>query len=404
MTKNVLTELERELQTERSTRERAEMQLQDCQQRLRLLEMVCDDLIWDWNIQTGEVDRNNAAVAMFGDNSPIEDCTAEWWQNNLHPDDRGKVIDIFDHAIASSQSTVSAEYRFRRADGTYAHIYDRGSIIRNSDGVAIRAIGTMVDLTALLRTKEMLAHSEAALIHAARYSAMGTMASMIAHELNQPLAAVSNYVHASRRIAAKNGAQHLADYDEILGAAEENALRAGDIIHRLRKLVRSGHVEHRAELIESIIDDACAIALIDADSLGVGYAIDIANGLPTVSVDAIQIQQVLINLLRNAVEAFDQSYDRKIWISALLKGHFIEVCVRDNGPGIAPDAAANLFAAQTSMKASGMGIGLSICRTIVEAHGGLIWFANSVSGAEFRFTLPISDSPAGRALDTTGRN
>jgi signal transduction histidine kinase len=383
-------ELEQALVLERAARDSVTTQLHDCEQRLRLLSMTSDDATWDWDLATGDVNRNYAAAALFGDNSPIDNPSVKWWQDHIYADDRGRVIDTFADAIASRQTTVSAEYRFCRADHSFAYIYDRGSIMRDADHKATRLIGTMIDLTALVIVKDSLARTEAALIHAARHSAMGTMASMIAHELNQPLAAIANYVRAGRRIAATTGEPAPENFDGALQAAEDNALRAGGIVRRLRELVRRGHVERQPVTLRSLIDDACAIALIDAEIAQVRYDVDIAHGIPVVLVDPIQIQQVLINLIRNSVEALEHRNDRHIKINVREKGEFVEVSVTDNGPGIEAEIAKDLFGVRASLKASGMGIGLSICRTIVEAHGGLIWLAESDVGAEFRFTLPVN--------------
>lgn len=389
MTGLLRSQLASELQAERSARINMSRELAECKERFRLLTIVSDIATWDWDLVTGQVHRNQVVVGWFGDNRPIDNPTIEWWQRHIHPDDKKRVIDGFAEAIAGKQKNFAVEYRFRKADLTYAHLSDRSFIIRDENQIAVRAAGTIMDLTAAVVAKDKLAQAEAALVYSARYSAMGTMASMIAHELNQPLASITNYVRAGRRIAAISEDPALEKVESSLRAAEENALRAGGIVRRLRELVRRGQVDSRPTAIKTLIDEACTIALIDSEISHVCYDVHIADGTPTVLVDAIQIQQVLINLIRNSVEAFEQLNDRYITISAYEAGHFVELSVADNGPGIQYEIAQDLFGLRASHKASGMGIGLSICQTIVEAHGGKIWLAESDAGTDFRFTLPV---------------
>lgn len=365
--------------------------ISEFEERLRLNGVVGDDTVSDWDIASGEVNRNHASASLVGDNSPFEDKTIGWWQARIHPEDSERVIAIFAAAIAGKDTTVSVEYRFRKADDNYAYILNRVSFMRDVDGLATRAIGSMTDLTALIFAQDALARAEATMIHAVRHSALGTMASMIAHELNQLLAAITNYIRAGRRIASTNSGIALpTNFDNILRAAEENALRAGGIVHSLRRLTQRGRAARSTESISSLIDAACAIALIDAEISGVHISVEILSLTPPVLVDPIQIQQVLINLVRNSVEAFDRGKDCLIRIGARPSDGSVEVSVSDNGPGIDPEVARDLFKARESPKLMGMGIGLSVCRTIVEAHGGKIWFVESENGAEFLFTLPIS--------------
>ena len=367
--------------------------LHEGKEQLRMLGQVVGEAVWDWNLVTNEVDRNAAAAELFGDNGPIENRTIDWWANHIRPKDRKRVLRIFSDAIAGQQSIVQAEYWFIKSDGSQALIYDRGIVMRDVNGVACRVLGSMTDLTHLTSITEMLARTEAALVHTARQTAMGTMAGMIAHELNQPLAAIVNYTRAGQRLAAADDNSTNAKLQEALSGAEDNAMRAGAIVTRLRELITRNHVRFQPENVSMLIADATAIALIDAESVDVHSEITVAEGLGTVLCDRVQIQQVLINLIRNSVEALVGCHDKRIRVSARLAEPMIEFSVADNGSGVDDAMVSELFSTRVSAKVNGMGIGLSVCRTIIEAHDGKIWLAGSGNAkTEFVFTLPVSSS------------
>jgi two-component system sensor kinase FixL len=217
---------------------------------------------------------------------------------------------------------------------------------------------------------------------------MGAMASTLAHELNQPLAAVTNFVSAARRIAENPDAPR-AVLAEALEGAEIAARRAAEILRRVRDLVSRGKVAIRVEHLPQLIEDACVLAFIDAEALGIPHRIELDPAAQWVRADRIQIQQVLINLVRNAVEAMGASASREIVISTRASGRMVEIEVADTGSGLAVDSSDELFSEFRTTKRGGMGLGLPISRTIVEAHGGKIAGENRPGGgAVFRFTLP----------------
>lgn len=244
------------------------------------------------------------------------------------------------------------------------------------------------DLTERQRVQARLEELQAELIHVARVSGMGTMASTLAHELNQPITAVANYVEAVRDLLAKPDVEDFPMIREALGDAASEALRAGHIVRRLRDFVARGEVEKSVEDLAGLVREAAALGLMGARDEG----LDVIFGLPenvSVLVDKIQIQQVIINLARNAFEAMKGQADPRLWISAVAdEPGFARVTVADNGPGVATELLGQLFSAFVSTKAEGMGLGLSICRTIVEANGGRIAHApRAGGGAQFQFTV-----------------
>jgi two-component system sensor kinase FixL len=224
---------------------------------------------------------------------------------------------------------------------------------------------------------------------------MGALASTLAHELNQPLTAVTGYIRGSRRLLDDAEGDKAVQVRGALDAAEAGALRAGQIVRRLREMVARGNVTVRPEDLSTLIEEASELALVDAHLHGVAYRIEVDPAALWVQADRIQAQQVLINLIRNAVQAMADSPRRELLLTAAQSSDsMIEVQVSDTGPGIAAERMEQLFSPFNSSKAEGLGIGLSISRTIVEAHGGRIWAENRPEGgALFHFTLPRADPP-----------
>ena len=249
--------------------------------------------------------------------------------------------------------------------------------------------GFIRDLTERQRTEARLESLQSELIHIARLSAMGTMASTLAHELNQPITAVANYVEAVRDLLAHPDPGDLPMIRDALGDTAKEALRAGHIVRRLRDFVARGEVEKTIEKLPSLINEAAVLGLMGSREQGVEPRFDLDPYASPVLVDKVQIQQVLINLIRNAVEAMAVAPVRRLNISSRPdQPGFVRVTVADTGPGVAPEVAGQLFTAFVSTKPDGMGLGLSICRTIVEANGGRIWLEpREDGGARFHFTL-----------------
>lgn len=254
--------------------------------------------------------------------------------------------------------------------------------------------GFVRDLTEQQQTQARLQELQSELVHVSRLSAMGEMASALAHELNQPLAAISNYMKGSRRLLADNPDPNRPKIENALDRAAEQALRAGQIIRRLRYFVSRGESEKRVESLSKLIEEAGALGLSGAREQGVQIRFNLNPAHDLVLVDRVQIQQVLVNLFRNALDAMAHSPQRElIATNAKVADDMIEVAIFDTGPGIPDDVMPNLFQTFFTTKETGMGVGLSISRSIVEAHGGRMWAeSNRSGGATFRFTLPAASS------------
>ncbi|WP_448042164.1 sensor protein FixL [Bradyrhizobium liaoningense] len=253
--------------------------------------------------------------------------------------------------------------------------------------------GFVRDLTEHQQTQARLQELQAELVHVSRLTAMGEMASALAHELNQPLAAISNYMKGSRRLLAGSSDPNSPKVESALDRAAEQALRAGQIIRRLRDFVSRGESEKRVESLSKLIEEAGALGLAGAREQNVQLRFSLDPDADLVLADRVQIQQVLVNLFRNALEAMAQSPRRELVVAnTRVADDMIEVEVSDTGSGFREDVIPNLFQTFFTTKDTGMGVGLSISRSIIEAHGGRMWAeSNASGGATFRFTLPTTD-------------
>jgi two-component system sensor kinase FixL len=250
--------------------------------------------------------------------------------------------------------------------------------------------GFVRDLTEAQERENRLQDVHAELLHVSRLSDMGQMASALAHELNQPLTAVVNWNQAARRMIQTRGAEGLGKIQEFVEKSIEQANRAGQIIRRLRSFVEKGETERGLEEPNKVVEEATALALVGAREDGVSISFQLAERLPPVLIDRVQVQQVIVNLVRNGIEAMGQSERRELVIRTALDGQgLVEIAVSDSGPGIAPEVLQKLFQPFVTTKAKGMGIGLSICHAIIEHHGGrLTGGPGPLGGAQFVFTLP----------------
>jgi signal transduction histidine kinase len=235
------------------------------------------------------------------------------------------------------------------------------------------------------------ARLQSELAHYGRLNEMGQMVSAFAHELNQPLTAANNYLRAAMRTQQ---AENIASpkLAELIAKADGQFTRAAGIIKRIRGFAAKKEPSEAAEEVAPLISEAAELAHLDPRHRSAELRLDIEDGLPSVLIDKVQIMQVLLNLLRNAFEAMEESTNRRVTVSAARAGGMVEISVADTGPGLAPEVAAKLFQPFVTTKESGMGVGLSICRTLVDSQGGRLWYQEALQGgAEFRFSLPLAN-------------
>jgi two-component system, LuxR family, sensor kinase FixL len=253
--------------------------------------------------------------------------------------------------------------------------------------------GFVRDLTERQQTLHRLHELQAELSHVSRLTEMGQMASALAHELNQPLTAATNYLELGRRLLARADGDTGKRAAVVVEDVAAQVARAVEIIRGLRDFVRKDDGERRTLRVGQLIEEASALALIGVRDSGISVQLEIAAELPQVVADRIQLQQVIVNLMRNAVEAMAQCDRRELTVSAMCgNAGAVEIRIADTGPGIAPEIAERLFQPFVTTKPHGMGVGLSICRAIVEAYGGILRAeANPEGGTIFRFSLPPAD-------------
>lgn len=249
--------------------------------------------------------------------------------------------------------------------------------------------GFIRDLTEREQTELRLQDLQTELAHVSRVTAMGTLATAIAHELNQPLTSIANYVETSEELLENPDEETLEIVRGALRQCAAESMRAGQIVRRLRDFISRGETEHRVESLERVINEASALALVSAGERGVELEVKLDPSVERAIIDRIQVQQVIFNLVRNAIEAMADSPVRRVRISTSpVDEDHVRISIEDSGPGLPPDVVDRLFQPFLSTKAEGMGVGLSICHTIITGHGGRIWTEPStLGGTAFHFTL-----------------
>src|SRR5262249_54652762 len=261
--------------------------------------------------------------------------------------------------------------------------------------------GFIRDLTERQKTEARLQELQAELVHISRLTAMGEMASTLAHELNQPLSAIANYLKGSRRLLEGSSDEQARMLREAMEKAADQALRAGQIIRRLRDFVARGESERRGGSVRELGEGASALALGGGKDKGVRIRFQFDPAIDLVLADKVQIQQVLLNLIRNALEAMEGCSKRELIVSTASAGDgMLSISVTDTGVGLAPEIASQLFQPFVTTKRHGMGVGLSISRTFGGGQGGeIVCKPNPAGGTIFRFTLrAVSNEEVNNAI------
>jgi two-component system sensor kinase FixL len=380
------------LQQEVLEREQAEHSLRRSEELYRLLAEHATDMISKHTLAGEYIYASPACRALLG-YEPHELVGRNAYEF-FHADDLAAIRKSHE-SILRLPDTQTVTYRIRRKDGAYTWLESVSKTIRDPSSHEVREIIVVSrDVTQRKRDEEERRRLHDELMHVARLTTLGEMASGLAHELNQPLAAISNYVEAARRMLGE-GKGTPPQAARAMAEAAAEAQRAGQIIRHLRSLARRSRTRFSTADINQLVSEVVALTAADFRTSGARPRLLLAPDLPPTLVDRIQIQQVLLNLVRNGLEAMDQTraQDRVLTISTRSPddgGTAIEVSVDDAGCGLTEEARSHLFEPFFTTKPDGMGMGLAISRTIVESHEGRLW-AEPVAdrGTSFRFTLPI---------------
>jgi two-component system sensor kinase FixL len=309
----------------------------------------------------------------------------------IHPDDRAVAATLLQRLLGGEIEYARHEKRYKRRDGSLMFGIVRYSLIRNSRGRPLMFVAQIVDRTEQIQAELEVRQHRERLAQVSRLGTMGEMAAGIAHELNQPLTAIANYAQACQRMIDADAIER-AELKEILGKVSGQARRAGHVIEGLRSFVKKRAVSRKPTDMARVIRDVMMLAELDGRAHGVSITSDTQEDLPPVQADPIQLQQVILNLVRNAVDAMadDDDRDRGVTVTTRLEAPD-EICVsvEDHGSGIDESVASRLFDPFFTTKADGMGMGLALSRSIVEAHGGRLSFTHNPSGGTiFKMTLP----------------
>jgi PAS domain S-box-containing protein len=317
------------------------------------------------------------------------------WTEGIHPDDRERYLAIC-AAASGTRREFTTEYRLRGRDGEYRWVLDKGAPRFAPDGTLLGYIGCADDISERKRAEAEAAQFRERLAHLVRVHTAGEMSAALAHEITQPLGAIENYALAARRRMGE-APPDLARVADLLDKLIGQATRAGDVVTRMRGMVQRHELEPKEIDVERAVRDCLDMVKMDCEVRDIRIELKATGRLPTVVTDEIHLQQVILNLLRNAMEAVEVPQPgvfRRISIETGLDGKgALSVRVTDRGPGIADGDLERVFESFYSTKPRGLGIGLSICRKLIEAHGGALWAShNPGGGAVFQFTLPVAGS------------
>jgi PAS domain S-box-containing protein len=371
-------------------RDEAEETLREREERIGLAAESANLALWTIDFRRRESWMNDKGRELFGF-APNERLSREVFLARVHPEDRKTVNAAIESARTGSQRRFEIEYRLLRPDGETLWLISRGRYLRNNQGQLSEMMGVAMDVTAQVKSNLELRLQREEMTRLSRVSLMGELTASLAHELNQPLAAIASNAAAGKRFLARGGLD-IVMFEQLLDDIFRDARRAGNVIHGIHQFVRKGEENRKAVEINEIILEV--LRLLHSDLLGRSTTVEtnLSLDLAAVNADPIHLQQVLLNLIINAIDAMQHTPvdNRRILISTCANDGFVEVSVRDHGVGLPQDKPDKIFAGFFSTKPDGMGMGLKIVRSIVEHHGGELGAENLQDGARFYFRLPTS--------------
>jgi NO-binding membrane sensor protein with MHYT domain/signal transduction histidine kinase len=392
------SELALSLSAEISRRERTEEDLRRSEVYLAEAQRLSHTGSWAFNVATRRMIHSSAEHhRLFG--FDLAGGIPDWddWVRRIHPEDRERTVDTIEQRICE-RADFELDYRTVHPSGAIRYIHALGHPVLNPSGDLVEFVGTSIDMTERKRAEakareieRRYREVETALAHANRVATMGQLTASIAHEITQPITATVFDAEAGLLWLAAQPA-NLEEVRQILTRIVGSGNRAGEVIGRIRALIKKAPLRKERLEINGAIREVIELTRGEAQKNGVAVRTQLADGLPLIQGDRVQLQQVILNLIVNAVQAMSSAGDgaRDLLVSTGTAGSDrVLVAVRDSGPGLPPSSAERLFEAFYTTKADGMGMGLSICRSMIEAHGGRLWAsANEPRGAVFQFTVP----------------
>jgi PAS domain S-box-containing protein len=377
---------------------RTQQALRESESRLRQVAETSPGVIWMMGLDPAEVLYVNPCYARIWG----EAADALWqppirWPRAVHPEDQARVRDVFDEWLTGrTGDELELEYRIVRPDGGLRWIHERDTLIRSPSGAVVRATGIAHDVTARVEAEEGLRQAQSHLERLNRASTMGELAAALAHEIRQPIAAALTDARTCVRWLERTPPE-LDEARAAAGRAAADATRAAEIVTRIRSLFQKAAPQRAPVEVNAVVREVMALLRGEARRHAVTVRAELAPGLPPVAADAVQLQQVLVNLAQNALQAVcEVDGPREVTLSTARDGAGCRVSVIDTGPGLAAGQLERIFEAFYSTKPDGTGMGLPISRSIVEAHGGRLWAEPAprpdghgpARGLAVRFTLP----------------
>ena len=378
-----------------SERQASDTALRQSEERFRIAAKLAVDIIAEADVVTGQVEWFGHVDQALGYEPGEFPRTIEGWSTHLHPEDHDRVMTEVEREVFDRRRGLRIEYRIRAKNGSYRHWAVRAAPRQEGEGRPTKFIGVCTDVTEqTVARAEALQHRDA-LAHVARVSSLGELTGALAHELNQPLAAILSNAQAAARLLDRDQPD-VPQTREVLRDIVADDRRASAIIQRLRDMMRRDPTARERLDLCQVVREVREIMRSGLAMRGITVVPDFAADLPAVMADRIQIQQVVVNLVTNAMQAMDGVTDGRLTLGVgVREDRWQVVSVADTGPGVALASLDTMFEPFTSSRAGGLGMGLSISRSIIEAHGGRIWAENGADGgATFRFELPL-DGAAG---------
>lgn len=368
--------------------------------RKRVPRLVAGDLetatgSWAWNLATGALFWSREHFRIFGLDPAHANVSYRLFFQMIHPDERDQLEASFREAARAGRN-FDGEYRIVGLDGVVKHIHSRAYPVFAESGELTEYVGTVADITERRQGEESLGELQADLAHAARAIAFRELMASIAHEVNQPLAAVIANANAAMRWLAA-GVPRIDKAQQALSRIVRDGNRATQVIARIRSLVKISGAERTELDLNSIVREVFVLLRTELRRNNITVRADLEGNLPPIQGDRVHLQQVLLNLITNAIEAMSavRTRPRLLAIATAADDGAVTLTIQDSGSGLGEQMLERVFEPFYTTKARGMGIGLAICRSIIEAHGGSLWAQrNTLAGATFQFRLPSEGAHA----------